>query len=376
MPKERSILVVDDEEMICWGIKQTLARPGEVRVETANSAEEAVEIMKHEQFDLVITDIRMREMNGFELLSNIRTLYPSTGVVVMTAYGSAAAKREASERGSLLYLDKTFEIDEIRQVVRKALEQVDRTRDLEEQQTEGFSGQIGNLNLVDMVQLHCLARNTVSLDVRTPSQRGLIGFADGEVVYAETDTGLEGREAFRDMLGWTGGQFETVNEPPGTQNVTESWESLLIDASDVIASTAQATSVSGQPSSQGVTTEERAEVNMHAVLEELAVEQGVLGAFVVGDSGVLVDHVITAYAGSPDDIAELGKGLKAISRIRDTVEEDSENRVILQFEKTRILAMEISDTAVYLIILTTGAGVLARLLEQLNSAVKRLATLF
>lgn len=178
------------------------------------------------------------------------------------------------------------------------------------------------------------------------------------------------------LLGWTGGQFETVNEPPGTQNVTESWESLLIDASDVIASTAQATSVSGQPSSQGVTTEERAEVNMHAVLEELAVEQGVLGAFVVGDSGVLVDHVITAYAGSPDDIAELGKGLKAISRIRDAVEEDSENRVILQFEKTRILAMEISDTAVYLIILTTGAGVLARLLEQLNSAVKRLATLF
>lgn len=375
MPTERAILVVDDEEMICWGIKQTLTRPGEVQVQTASSAEEALDIMKREQFDVVITDIRMKEMSGLELLSNIRTHYPSTGVVVMTAYGSAAAKREATERGSLFYLDKTFELDELRQMVRKALEQVDRTRALAEEQTEGFSGQISNLNLVDMVQLHCLARNTVNLDVRTPNRRGLIGFADGEVVYAETDTGLEGREAFLDMLGWTGGQFETVNEAPASHNVSESWEGLLLEASDVIALAAQTVAAAIEPAPE-TTSRAHGDMNMHAVLEELAVEQGVLGAFVVGDSGVLIDHVITTYPGSPDDIAELAKGLKAISHVRGIIEGKSDNRVIFQFEKTRMLAMEITDTAVYLIILTTGAGVLARLLKQLDGAVKRLATLF
>jgi len=378
MPNERTILVVDDEDVITWAISQALTREGEVRVDTAPGGEEALAIMKRNPFDLVITDIRMKGMNGFELLSKIRTLYPETGVIVMTAYGSVEAKREATERGSLLYLDKTFEIDEIRQLVRKALEQVDRTRALREQQTEGFSGQIGDLNLVDMVQLHCLARNTVMMDVRTQSRHGAIGFIDGEIVYAHTDSGIEGRDAFIDMLGWSAGQFETITQTPNEQNVNESWESLLLEASDVISSAREAATPAekAQPQEEAPSPGDTS-ANMHAVLEDLAIEQGVLGVFVAGDTGVLIDQVITTYPGNPDDIGVLAQGLKAVSNIRRVVEpESAQNRVILQYERTRIVAREISDTAVYLIVITSGTGGLARVLQQLTLAAERLATLF
>ncbi|HDS73909.1 MAG TPA: response regulator, partial [Firmicutes bacterium] len=235
MAEEQKILVVDDEDVITWAISQGLTRRGELAVDTASSGEEALGILEQRTYDLVITDIRMRGMNGFELLTHIRSRYPDTGVVVMTAYGSAEAKREASERGSLFYLDKTFEMDEMRQVVRSALEQVERARALRDQQSEGFSGVISDLSLVDMVQLHCLARNNALMEVTTPRRQGVIGFRDGEIVFASTDAGLEGRDAFLDMLSWSGGEFETLNKNPTEQNIDESWESLLLEASDIIA---------------------------------------------------------------------------------------------------------------------------------------------
>jgi len=377
MPNERAILVVDDEDVITWAISQGLSRSGGMLVETAQSGEQALEVLKRREFDLVITDIRMPGMNGFELLSHIRTLYPGTGVVVMTAYGSVEAKREATERGSLFYLDKTFEMDEMRQVVRQALEQVDRTRELREQEGEGFSGQISNLNLVDMVQLHCLARNTATLEVHTDTQRGTIGFVDGEIVHARTAAGVDGKDAFIDMLGWSGGQFETVDLAPTEQNIDESWESLLLAASDVIASASapprRAVKATPQPG-PGVA---EGPADMHSILEGLAIEQGIMAAFIAGDTGVLVDQVVTTYTGDPGDISELAVGLRAIGRVHEILEPNAgPNRVILQFERTRVLAAEISDTAVYLILVTSGAGTLQGLLSRMNAAVERLAMLF
>lgn len=381
MAEERTVLIVDDENVITWAISRGLAKQGEIHTETAQSGEEALDVLKRHPFDLVITDIRMKGMTGFELLSRIRTLYPETGVIVMTAYGSAEAKREASERGSLFYLDKTFEIEEMRSVVRRALEQVDKTRQaMREQQAEGFSGQIGNLNLVDMVQLHCLARNTGMMDVRSERRCGVIGFADGEVVFAETDTGMEGREAFIDMLGWSGGQFETENTEPDEQNIDENWEALLLEATDVITTAAEAarvvvqgTSNDGEPVRAGVSGQP---TNIHSLLEDLAIEQGVLGVFVMTDSGFLIDQVVTTYPGNPDDIAKLGKSLEVITAVRLAMEPEVEqNRVILQFEKTRLLALEIGSTGLYLVAASSASGSLARLLPQLNNTAKRLVPL-
>jgi CheY-like chemotaxis protein len=376
MASEHRVLVVDDEEVIAWAIAQALAREGVMKVETAHSGEEALEVMQQGPFDLVITDIRMEGMTGFELLTRIRGLYPDTGVVVMTAYGSAEAKREATERGSLFYLDKTFELEEFRGVVNKALAQVDRDRETkEETESDGFSGQIGNLNLIDMVQLNCLARNSGMLDVRAQKVGGRIGFMDGEIVYAVTTTGLEGRDAFIDMLAWNRGQFETLDALPDTQNIDDNWESLLIASSDVVDSSVDDTSASDVRELEEI--EEEPTVNMHAVAEHLGRIPGVLGVFVVGDTGVLIDQEVVAFHGDVREISILAQQLKGIARARRMLDGGStQNRIILQFERNRVVALEISDTGMYILVIASGGGALADLVRAVNDAERKLATLF
>jgi CheY-like chemotaxis protein len=375
MSDEQKVLVVDDMESISWAISQALSRGGEHYVKTALSGEEALEIMENESFDLVLTDIRMQGMTGIELLAKVKTQYPDTGVVVMTAYGSQEAKREASQRGSLHYLDKPFEMDELQTVVHDALQRVkaDRIASAE----EGFSGQISNLSLVDMVQLHCMARNSVTLEVRSTTNQGNIGFIDGEITFAETADGMTGEDAFVGMLGWTGGDFETVERKPDTENIDVSWEALLLEASDVIAAAAAA-SVEQQTADEAQNAQGEAEpVDMHSLLEDLALEQGVMGVFIIGDKGELIDHVITTFKGDISDVCALPAALKSLRPVHDELEKDTkQNRVIIQFEKARVLSTEIKEIAVFLIVLHSGVGSLGRLVQQLTTASQSLASLF
>ena len=377
MPDEYRILVVDDEEIIAWAISQGLSRKGEMLVQTAQSGEEALEKLTVESFDLVITDLRMKGMTGIELLTNVRSLYPETGVVVMTAYGTPEAKKEASQRGSLYYLDKPFEMDELRSIVHEALQKIGKETAAAAVE-EGFSGEISNLSLVDMVQLHCLARNSVMLDVHTGDKSGSIGFLDGEIVYASTSVGETGGDAVIEMLGWSGGDFETVDRRPEEENVQDSWESLLLEATDVIAAAAESatTESSGQSDEPGAGGDEQPP-DMHELLEELSLEQGVMGVFVAGDTGVLIDQVVTTYSGDVEEISTLAKAMKDLRRLHIALEPGArQNRVVIQFDRARVVATEISDTAVYLIAVNSGVGSLGRLVQQLTRISNRLASLF
>ena len=126
MATERNILVVDDEDVITWTISKGLTRKGELSVETTKSAEEAVEILKKLEFDLVITDIRMRGMSGLELCTHIRENYPDTGVMIITAYGNEQLRKESLERGAVAYYEKTIDLDDLRMAVRDVLNRIER----------------------------------------------------------------------------------------------------------------------------------------------------------------------------------------------------------------------------------------------------------
>jgi CheY-like chemotaxis protein len=94
----------------------------EYEVITAASGDEAVKKLIDNPFDLVITDIRMPGMDGLELLSLIKSKYPSTEVIVMTAYGSPEKREEALQKGARFYIEKPFEIREIKQLVMEILQ--------------------------------------------------------------------------------------------------------------------------------------------------------------------------------------------------------------------------------------------------------------
>ncbi len=122
------IMVIDDEESMCKFMQIMLQKEG-YEVTTSQSGNEALNILKEKNYDLVIADMMMPELNGLELLSQVKSLDPDANFIVMTAYASVDTAIEALKKGAYDYLTKPFKVDEIRIAVKKALEQKRITRE-------------------------------------------------------------------------------------------------------------------------------------------------------------------------------------------------------------------------------------------------------
>src|SRR5881409_27505 len=120
MPAEK-ILVVDDEQSMAQFLGIVLRKEG-YHVVTANNGRDALDKVKAENFDVVITDIKMPGMDGIQLLQGIKKLDPGLPVVIMTAYASQQSAIDAVNHGAFQYLIKNAKNDEIKLVVRNALE--------------------------------------------------------------------------------------------------------------------------------------------------------------------------------------------------------------------------------------------------------------
>jgi two-component system response regulator PilR (NtrC family) len=119
--KPARILVVDDERSMRDLLAITLKQAGH-EVVIADAGEKAIEVLRGDAFDLVITDLRMRKVDGLGVLRAAREHSPGTLVLVVTAYASTETAVEAMRLGAYDYLTKPFKLDEIRLTVEKALE--------------------------------------------------------------------------------------------------------------------------------------------------------------------------------------------------------------------------------------------------------------
>lgn len=116
------ILVVDDEAVIREGIRRILEKEG-YQVEPKSSGRVALERLQEEDFDLVITDLKMPGMGGLELLKAIRILQPNVPVILITGFSTVETAVEAIKNGAFDYLAKPFTPAQITEKVQKALEQ-------------------------------------------------------------------------------------------------------------------------------------------------------------------------------------------------------------------------------------------------------------
>jgi DNA-binding NtrC family response regulator len=113
------ILIVDDELIVCRSLSKILA---EHETTSAQSAEEALAVLKEGSFDVVFTDLKMPGMNGIELLKIIKKEYPQTIVIIVTGFGTVETAVEAMKEGALDYVPKPFTPDEVRLRAKSALE--------------------------------------------------------------------------------------------------------------------------------------------------------------------------------------------------------------------------------------------------------------
>jgi len=116
-----NVLVVDDEPLVRWSVAETLEESG-YRVTQAGDALSALEALngKGGAADLVLLDLRLPDSSDLGILSMMRRLSPTTPVILMTAYGSDALRREAQMRGAYDVIDKPFDMATLPPLVQKA----------------------------------------------------------------------------------------------------------------------------------------------------------------------------------------------------------------------------------------------------------------
>lgn len=114
----RHILIVDDEENSRLGLSKLLSQEGYV-VDLAANGIEALDMLRRRRINLVISDINMPDMNGIGFLREVSRRFPSTNVIMITAYGGVETYLEAMNLGALEYLHKPVRLDELRSVMKK-----------------------------------------------------------------------------------------------------------------------------------------------------------------------------------------------------------------------------------------------------------------
>lgn len=182
------ILVVDDEE----GIRTTLSRILQLtyedcRIMTAETAEQALELAGDSQFDILVTDLKLPEMNGLDLMKLLQGNSPRTQSIVMTAYGNDDILAQANDLGCLAYLEKPFDLDEL-------VAHIDRAIAAKSASAERYT-----IPLDEAIHSHAKKLQSVVLSVMSRESAGIIVVRDGIITHAQYDS-YEGPEALIDML--------------------------------------------------------------------------------------------------------------------------------------------------------------------------------
>ncbi len=151
-----NILLVDDEKDICMALNILLTKEG-YAVKEAYNGEQALERIKQENFDIVMTDIKMEKMDGFEVLKQAQKISPETSVIMMTAFASVGSAVEAMRAGAVDYITKPFINDEIRLTIKRLLQSRDLRMENQilrqelSQRREAFANIIGSSESIQKV---------------------------------------------------------------------------------------------------------------------------------------------------------------------------------------------------------------------------------
>ena len=115
------ILVVDDEEIARTNLEYILRKEGH-QVTTAANGLEALEKVKAQEFDVVLTDLKMEKMDGIQLLESVKQIAPHTEIVMVTGYATVSSAVDALKKGAAHYLSKPIKLDELRATVREIID--------------------------------------------------------------------------------------------------------------------------------------------------------------------------------------------------------------------------------------------------------------
>jgi len=190
----KKILLVDDEPAVLFALSEALAdRRRGIQVVTAADGREAMAALEAQTIHLVVTDLRMPDVDGFELLAHLRRSHPGLPVILMTAMGTAETASLALN-SALECLVKPFDVALLKRKILDMLSQ--RVR-----------GRVENISLASFLQLLEIERKTCTLHIASLERRGTLSFRSGKLIDAETG-GLTGSDAALQIIAWEHADIE------------------------------------------------------------------------------------------------------------------------------------------------------------------------
>jgi len=183
------ILIVDDERVVCTGCEKILGEAG-YQVKSTLSATKALDILKEEPFDIMITDLKMPELSGMELLKIIREMYPEIMVIVITGYSTVETAVEAMKLGAFDYLPKPFTSEEVSAVVNRSLDKRHQEREakiLRQEREKNLQEVTGEMQRIKTI-INSMASGVLVIDranhiiMSNPAATNMLGTKDTQLV--------------------------------------------------------------------------------------------------------------------------------------------------------------------------------------------------
>ena len=216
----KTILVVDDDKMILRLAGEALKDYAEgFNVKTALNGKLALQILNSSAIDLVLTDLKMPQMDGYQLLSTMSRDHKEIPVIVMTGFGSPEIAKRLKERGVLHYIEKPFEINVLRQKISDVFAATSK-------------GSIRGFTLANFLQAVEVEQKTTTLRVRSKHKTGYLHLENGELIDAETD-GKNGEAAAIEIICWDNTEIEMQGLLKRESKIDASLMQILLEASRI-----------------------------------------------------------------------------------------------------------------------------------------------
>jgi len=137
------LLIVDDEKVAVKNLEHVMKKEG-YEVTATQSGANALAHLDRQQFDVVLTDLRMEKVDGLQILEKCRENWPDTEVILITGYATLESAVDAMKQGAFNYIAKPFRLDEVRKVVAEAMEKIRLRRENRalREQVESFQGKV------------------------------------------------------------------------------------------------------------------------------------------------------------------------------------------------------------------------------------------
>lgn len=194
----KTVLIVDDEKLFLASLTEGLSsHSDEFQVVTANNGKQAIGIIESRSIDLVVTDLKMPVMDGFQLLAHLMSENLNFPIIVMTAFGTPEIENRLKEFEAFGYLEKPIDFQKLADKIREALTRTD-------------SGRLNGVSLFSFLQLVQMEQKTCFLKIKSEGRQGTLVFSRGELYDAAYEA-LKGEKAAMEVVCWENAEIEIVN---------------------------------------------------------------------------------------------------------------------------------------------------------------------